>query len=35
VDCPGCKMQIEGGLEAEGSSIKVEHTATLVNRNLM
>ncbi len=34
VDCPGCKMQIEGGLETDGSSIKVEHSATLVARRL-
>jgi hypothetical protein len=28
-------MQIEGGLDAEGlAGIKVEHTATLVNRRL-
>jgi Fe-S oxidoreductase len=32
VDCPGCKLQIEGGLEAAGSMIKVEHSATLVAR---
>lgn len=32
VDCPGCKMQIEGGLDAEASGVKVEHTATFVNR---
>ncbi|GFE58309.1 L-lactate dehydrogenase (quinone) large subunit LdhH [Geobacter sp. AOG1] len=30
VDCPGCKLQIEGGLEAAGSPVKVEHSATLV-----
>jgi iron-sulfur cluster protein len=34
VDCPGCKMQIEGGLDAGGNPIGVEHTATLVMRNL-
>ena len=34
VDCPGCKLQIEGGLEAAGSSIRVEHSATLVARRL-
>jgi iron-sulfur cluster protein len=33
VDCPGCKLQIEGGLEAAGSSIRVEHSATLVARS--
>lgn len=34
VDCPGCKLQIEGGLEAAGSGIRVEHSATLVARRL-
>jgi Fe-S oxidoreductase len=34
VDCPGCKLQIEGGLEAAGSTVRVEHTATLVARRL-
>lgn len=34
VDCPGCKLQTEGGLEAAGSSVKVEHSATLVARRL-
>lgn len=32
VDCPGCRLQIEGGLEAAGSDIRVEHSATLVAR---
>jgi len=30
VDCPGCKMQIESGLDGIGSPVRVEHTATLV-----
>jgi len=34
VDCPGCKLQIEGGLEAAGTGIAVEHSATLVARKL-
>ena len=34
VDCPGCKLQIEGGLEASGSKIRVEHTATLVRERM-
>jgi iron-sulfur cluster protein len=34
VDCPGCKLQIEGGLEASGSAVRVEHTATLVAQAL-
>ncbi len=27
IDCPGCVMQIGGGLDKRGSEIKVEHTA--------
>ena len=27
MDCPGCVMQIRGGLDKDGSEIKVEHTA--------
>ncbi len=34
VDCPGCKLQIEGGLEAAGSAVTVEHSATLVARRI-
>ena len=34
VDCPGCKLQIEGGLEAAGRKVAVEHSATLVARRL-
>ena len=34
VDCPGCKLQIEGGLDAAGAGIAVEHSATLVARRL-
>ena len=34
VDCPGCKLQIEGGLEASGSKKRVEHTATLVRERI-
>jgi len=26
IDCPGCVMQIRGGLDKHGSDIKVEHT---------
>lgn len=26
IDCPGCIMQIGGGLDKRGSKIKVEHT---------
>jgi len=26
MDCPGCVMQIRGGLDKDGADIKVEHT---------
>ena len=35
VDCPGCKMQIEGGLKGIGSAVRVEHSATLVAKYLI
>ena len=31
MDCPGCLMQIAGGLKKEGSDIKAAHTATLLD----
>lgn len=34
VDCPGCMMQIEGGLDGIGSPVRVAHTATLVAEKL-
>ncbi len=34
VDCPGCKMQIEGGLDGIGSRVRVEHSVTLVAEKL-
>ena len=27
MDCPGCVMQIRGGMDKDGSDVKVEHTA--------
>lgn len=30
VDCPGCVMQIKGGMEKEGKNIKVQHIAELL-----
>ena len=30
VDCPGCLMQIKGGLDAAGSEIKTKHTASII-----
>jgi len=34
MDCPGCVMQIRGGLDKLGSAIKVEHTAVRLARRL-
>ncbi len=34
VDCPGCRMQIEGGLDGTGSPVRVAHTASLVAEKL-
>ncbi|HBV42569.1 MAG TPA: (Fe-S)-binding protein [Desulfovibrio sp.] len=33
-DCPGCTMQIRGGLHKKGSSVKVTHIAELLADNL-
>jgi L-lactate dehydrogenase complex protein LldF len=30
VDCPGCAMQIRGGLDKDGAPIEVRHTAELI-----
>lgn len=30
LDCPGCKMQISGGLDAKGNKMPVKHTAELL-----
>ncbi|CCO08741.1 L-lactate dehydrogenase (quinone) large subunit LdhH [Desulforamulus hydrothermalis] len=30
LDCPGCKMQISGGLDARGKNMVVKHTAELL-----
>ena len=30
MDCPGCMMQIKGGLEARGIEVKVKHTAQIL-----
>ena len=34
MDCPGCIMQIKGGLDKEGSPVKVKHTAELLAERL-
>ena len=32
-DCPGCIMQLRGGLKARGSNIKVKHVAEVMSAN--
>ena len=34
MDCPGCVMQIKGGLDKEGSAVNVKHTVELLAENL-
>lgn len=34
MDCPGCLMQISGGLDKYNSNIKVKHTATILAEEL-
>jgi L-lactate dehydrogenase complex protein LldF len=34
MDCPGCVMQIRGGLDQDGANIKVRHTAELLAEQL-
>ncbi len=34
MDCPGCIMQIKGGLDKEGNPVKVKHTAELLAERL-
>ncbi len=34
MDCPGCVMQIRGGLDKKGSAIAVRHTAELLAERL-
>ncbi|MFH1035336.1 MAG: LUD domain-containing protein [Pseudomonadota bacterium] len=34
LDCPGCLLQIEGGLDKQGSAVKVRHTAELLAQAL-
>jgi L-lactate dehydrogenase complex protein LldF len=34
MDCPGCVMQIRGGLDQEGSNIKARHTVELLAEQL-
>ncbi len=34
MDCPGCVMQIRGGLDQDGANVKVRHTAELLAEQL-
>lgn len=34
MDCPGCVMQIRGGLDQDGSEVTVHHTAELIAQQL-
>jgi len=34
MDCPGCAMQIRGGLDKQGSAMRVKHTAELLAERL-
>jgi iron-sulfur cluster protein len=34
MDCPGCMLQISGGLDKKGSAIKVKHTAQILAEKL-
>ncbi len=34
MDCPGCVMQIRGGMDQDGAAIKVRHTAELLAEQL-
>jgi iron-sulfur cluster protein len=34
MDCPGCVMQIRGGMDQDGAAIRVQHTAELIAEQL-
>jgi Fe-S oxidoreductase len=34
MDCPGCVMQIRGGIDQDGAAIKVRHTVELLAEQL-
>jgi Fe-S oxidoreductase len=34
MDCPGCVMQIRGGIDQDGAAIKVKHTVELLAEQL-
>jgi L-lactate dehydrogenase complex protein LldF len=33
-DCPGCVMQLRGGLDKDGAAIEVRHTADLIAESI-
>jgi Fe-S oxidoreductase len=34
MDCPGCVMQIRGGMDQDGADVKVRHTVELLAEQL-
>jgi Fe-S oxidoreductase len=34
MDCPGCMMQIRGGLEKSGAAVRAAHTISLLAETL-
>jgi len=34
MDCPGCVMQIRGGMDQDGASVSVRHTVELLAEQL-
>jgi Fe-S oxidoreductase len=34
MDCPGCVMQIRGGMDQDGADVQVRHTAELLAERL-
>ena len=34
MDCPGCVMQIRGGMDQDGAPVRVQHTVELIANQL-
>ena len=34
MDCPGCVMQIRGGMDQDGAPVRVQHTVELIAAGL-
>ena len=34
MDCPGCVMQIRGGMDQDGAAIRVRHTVEMLAEQL-